>query len=87
MKFAGHALTGFTTVILLLLLIGSLLMISLGLIGLYLARIYDEVKGRPRFVVAEAVGSRQIPPDAGSSPGKPLHSADGERPAGAMANC
>jgi glycosyltransferase involved in cell wall biosynthesis len=52
----GHAVTGFSTVILLLLMVGSLLMISLGLIGLYLARIYDEVKGRPRFVVAEAVG-------------------------------
>jgi hypothetical protein len=44
-------------VILLLLLIGSLLMISLGLIGLYLARIYDEVKRRPRFVVAETIGA------------------------------
>jgi glycosyltransferase involved in cell wall biosynthesis len=55
MKVSGRALTGFTTVILLLLLVGSLLMISLGLIGLYLARIYDEVKGRPRFVVAESL--------------------------------
>ena len=54
--FQGHAVTGFATVILLLLMIGSLLMISLGLIGLYLARIYDEVKARPRFVIAEAVG-------------------------------
>ena len=52
----GHAVTGFATVILLLLMVGSLLMISMGLIGLYLARIYDEVKGRPRYVVAEAVG-------------------------------
>src|SRR5687767_10366921 len=52
----GYAVTGFATVILLLLMIGSLLMISLGLIGLYLARIYDEVKARPRFVVADAVG-------------------------------
>ena len=55
LKLRGHAITGFATVILLLLMIGSLLMISLGLIGLYLARIYDEVKGRPRFVVAEAI--------------------------------
>lgn len=56
MKLRGQAVTGFTTVILLLLMIGSLLMISLGLIGLYLARIYDEVKARPRFVVAETAG-------------------------------
>ena len=56
MKLRGHAVTGFATVILLLLMIGSLLMISLGLIGLYLARIYDEVKARPRFVISETVG-------------------------------
>lgn len=49
----GHALGGFTTVILLILLTGGLIMISLGLIGTYIARIYDEVKGRPRFILAE----------------------------------
>lgn len=49
----GLALPGFTTVILLQLIIGGLLMISLGIIGTYLARIYDEVKGRPRYVVRE----------------------------------
>jgi dolichol-phosphate mannosyltransferase len=49
----GHAVTGFATVILLLLIVGSFLMISLGIIGEYVAKIYDEVKGRPRYVVAE----------------------------------
>lgn len=52
----GRAVTGFTTVILLLLIIGSLLMVSLGVIGLYLARIYDEVKARPRYLVSENIG-------------------------------
>lgn len=52
----GGALEGFTTVILLELLIGSLLMISLGIIGYYLSKIYDEVKHRPRYVIAETVG-------------------------------
>lgn len=51
----GHALEGFTTVILLLLLSGSLIMISLGIIGYYLARIYEEIKGRPRSIVEEIV--------------------------------
>ena len=45
-KFSGHAVSGFTTVILLILIIGSILMISLGLMGIYIAKIYDEVKGR-----------------------------------------
>ena len=55
-KIMGVAQPGFTTVILLLLLIGSFLMISLGIIGYYLARIYDEVKGRPRYVISRICG-------------------------------
>lgn len=50
--FMGTALGGFTTVILLLLLIGGAIMVSLGIIGHYIARIYDEVKNRPRYIVA-----------------------------------
>lgn len=49
----GVALSGFPTVILLQLLIGGSVMVSLGIIGEYLAQIYYEVKRRPRFVVAE----------------------------------
>lgn len=49
--FMGTAVEGFTTVILLLLIIGGFIMISLGIIGHYLARIYEEVKGRPRYII------------------------------------
>jgi polyisoprenyl-phosphate glycosyltransferase len=49
----GLALPGFTTVILLQLIIGGFLMVSLGIIGTYIARIYEEVKGRPRYVVRD----------------------------------
>lgn len=52
----GLALPGFTTVILLQVLIGGLLMISLGIIGTYVARIYEEVKARPRYIVRETIG-------------------------------
>ncbi len=55
-KLMGVALGGFTTVIILLLLFGSLIMISLGIIGYYIARIYEEVKGRPRYVIEEFLG-------------------------------
>lgn len=51
--FSGEAVSGFATVILLLLLIGGVIMVSLGIIGEYLARIYNEVKARPRFLVAD----------------------------------
>lgn len=47
----GTAVEGFTTVILLVLIIGGFIMISLGMIGHYLARIYEEVKGRPRYII------------------------------------
>ena len=52
-KLSGQALEGFTTVILLQLIIGSVLMICLGIIGYYVARIYEEIKDRPRYIVAD----------------------------------
>jgi len=58
LKLTGRAVSGFATVILLELIIGSLLMISLGIIGTYLARIYEEVKERPRYLVQESIESR-----------------------------
>jgi glycosyltransferase involved in cell wall biosynthesis len=57
--YTGSALPGFTTVILLQLIIGGFLMMSLGIIGTYIARIYDEVKGRPRYVVRDVIGKDQ----------------------------
>lgn len=48
---SGHAIEGFTTVILLLLIVSSILMLSLGIIGQYVAKIYEEIKGRPRYFV------------------------------------
>lgn len=52
-KLTGEAVDGFSTVILLILAIGSVLMFSLGLIGVYIARIYEEVKRRPAWIIDE----------------------------------
>jgi len=52
----GHAVSGYATIIITLLLIGSFIMISLGIIGEYIARIYEEVKARPHFLVKASVG-------------------------------
>ena len=49
--FTHTALGGFTTVIGLILLTGGLIMISLGIVGIYISQIYDEVKKRPRYLV------------------------------------
>jgi glycosyltransferase involved in cell wall biosynthesis len=54
-KMNGIAVSGFTTVILLQLIIGSFLMICLGIIGEYIARVYQEIKGRPRYLIKERI--------------------------------
>jgi glycosyltransferase involved in cell wall biosynthesis len=51
-----RTVTGYTTIIICLLLIGSFVMISLGIIGEYIAKIYDEVKGRPHYLIRGSVG-------------------------------
>jgi glycosyltransferase involved in cell wall biosynthesis len=56
----GTAVPGFTTVILLLILIGAILMIGLGIIGAYVAKIYEEVKSRPRFVIQEELRGQAL---------------------------
>ena len=55
-KIIGVALDGFTTVILIQLFSGSIIMISLGIIGYYIAKIYEEIKTRPRYIVSEICG-------------------------------
>ncbi len=52
-KLFGYAVTGFTTVILIVLMFSSVIMISIGLLGLYLSKIFKEVKNRPVFIVRQ----------------------------------
>jgi glycosyltransferase involved in cell wall biosynthesis len=54
----GTAVSGYSTIIITLLFIGSSIMISLGILGEYVARIYHEVKARPGFLVEERAGSQ-----------------------------
>ena len=58
-RISGQAVEGFTTVILLLLIIGSLIMVSLGIIGYYISKIYEEIKSRPRYIVKSVVNSEK----------------------------
>ena len=57
-KICGQALEGFTTVILIQLFSSSIVMISLGIIGYYIAKIYEEIKGRPRYIIADTCGGK-----------------------------
>ena len=58
-KLTGSAAEGFTTVILLLLFTGSVIMLSLGVIAFYIGKIYDELKGRPRYIISEECGGNE----------------------------
>lgn len=60
MKLNNIAVSGFTTVILLQLIIGSALMVSLGIIGTYISRIFEEVKYRPRYIVMETIEHKEL---------------------------
>lgn len=56
MKLRGYALGGFTTVIMLQLLIGAVTLLGLGVTGIYIKKIYEEVKGRPRYIISRIIG-------------------------------
>ncbi len=58
-KIVGREPYGMTTVIIITIFIGSIIMISLGIIGYYIARIYEEIKGRPKFIISSTTRSRK----------------------------
>jgi glycosyltransferase involved in cell wall biosynthesis len=60
----GQSVSGFTTLIMTTLIMGSAIMVSLGVIGEYLAKIYDEVKARPAYLVATTCGETTESPPA-----------------------
>ncbi len=59
-KFAHGSSEGFTTVILLILLTSSLIMISIGIIGFYISKIYEEIKCRPRYIISSRKKSNNL---------------------------
>ncbi len=58
-KIVGKSLEGIPTVIIITIFIGSIIMISLGIIGYYIARIYEEIKGRPKYIISSTVTSKK----------------------------
>ena len=55
-RLAGDAISGFATLEITLLFSGSLIMIGLGVIGQYMARMFDEIKGRPVCLISRFIG-------------------------------
>lgn len=71
-------LTGFATIMIAIFFLGAVQLVSIGILGEYVGRIYEEVKGRPIYTVAEVAGFtttvpptkiNQIPPPTAASPG------------------
>jgi glycosyltransferase involved in cell wall biosynthesis len=62
LKIADQYLPGFTTITVVVLLLGGIQLIAIGLIGEYVGRIYDEVKQRPLYLVRERRNLRDTEP-------------------------
>jgi polyisoprenyl-phosphate glycosyltransferase len=57
----GTPVPGFTTMVVLMLVLNSITFIFLGVLGEYLSRIFDDSKFRPRVVVSEAINATDYP--------------------------
>ena len=53
---------GFPTIVVSVLFLGGVQLVCLGILGEYLGRIYEEVKGRPQWIIQESAGFDQPPP-------------------------
>src|SRR3954465_5014740 len=68
LRLAGETIPGFATVLCLVLPLGGIQLITIGIIGEYVGRIYDEVKGRPLYLVRS---SRNLGPEAAGRQAEP----------------
>ncbi len=72
-QLLGFYVEGVSTLLFAVLLLGGIQLMSLGIIGEYVSRIYDEVKNRPLYVVSER---RNLPPDGTARADQPLAEAE-----------
>jgi polyisoprenyl-phosphate glycosyltransferase len=70
LRLAGNYLPGFSTITIIVLILGGIQLMAIGILGEYLARIFDEVKGRPLYVVQE---DREAADDSGAEPARVDH--------------
>jgi glycosyltransferase involved in cell wall biosynthesis len=79
LRLMGSYLPGFGAITILILLLGGIELIAIGIIGEYVGRIYDEVKGRPLYLVRARrnmpesdVGASSLPPLSVRAPMDPV---------------
>ena len=78
LRLLGSYLPGFSALTILVLLLGGIELIAIGIIGEYVGRIYDEVKGRPLYLVR----ARHNLPEPEASAKSAYHGAEVTLPAG-----
>ncbi|MFZ0523949.1 MAG: glycosyltransferase family 2 protein, partial [Candidatus Acidiferrales bacterium] len=74
--FAGHTVPGWTSLMVIVCLSNAALMIAVGLLGEYVGRIYEEGKGRPLYVVADAWNLAEPAHDKGPASSLPQRASD-----------
>jgi dolichol-phosphate mannosyltransferase len=58
--FTEQAVAGWTSVVAAVVVLGGVQLLCLGIIGQYLGRMYDEIKGRPLFLIADDTSRRDV---------------------------
>ena len=58
---SGNDVPGYASSTVIILFLGGIQLVSLGILGEYLGRIYEEVKGRPLYLVRDAYGAGRKP--------------------------
>ncbi|WAL58897.1 glycosyltransferase family 2 protein [Thermocoleostomius sinensis] len=53
-------LTGYATIVIVVFFLGAVQLISIGILGEYIGRIYEEIKGRPLYTLAEVGGFQEV---------------------------
>jgi polyisoprenyl-phosphate glycosyltransferase len=76
LRLSGSYLPGFSAITIAVLLLGGIQLIAIGIIGEYVGRIYDEVKGRPLYLVRSRVNIRD---DEARAPALPASRAESQR--------
>jgi dolichol-phosphate mannosyltransferase len=61
--FSGSMLPGWTSLIVVMLVLGGAILMSVGAVGLFVARIFEQVKSRPLYIVADTTSPRALPGD------------------------